>query len=364
MVKIAFSPIPILIALFAVVLLSFVNFYFIKRLKYRFAIYFQSSMDIALITVLVFYTGGITSPFYFSYIFPIIISAMFLSRKEAIYIATFSYIVFGVLCDLIYLRVIAYHPLMESISISLNVFIYNLVMSFIAFSSIAILSSFYFERIRKAGAELKNTQETLKDLVLLNNTVLEKMDNGFIISDSKGVIISYNERSKALLNLKSNSNIFDILSLIVDYRDSGKGTDLKVKNDTPQGSILLLNRKNYFEEEVNKRILGVSHSLIENIYSYKRIYVFIITDLTEKREIEKRLKQKERFALIGEMSAGIAHEIRNPLASISGSVQFLKKEMQLDDQPEYQHLMDIIIKESSRLSNSIEVFLDYTKTTP
>jgi two-component system sensor histidine kinase PilS (NtrC family) len=123
-----------------------------------------------------------------------------------------------------------------------------------------------------------------------------------------------------------------------------------------------LSGKSYFEIEVNHRVLGISHSIIENIYSFDKVYVFIITDLTDKREIEKQLKQKERLALIGEMSAGIAHEIRNPLASISGSVQFLSKELKVDS--EYQNLMDIIVKESRRLSNSIEMFLDFAKPMP
>ena len=85
--------------------------------------------------------------------------------------------------------------------------------------------------------------------------------------------------------------------------------------------------------------------------------------MSDKRAIEEQLKKKEHLALIGEMSAGIAHEIRNPLASISGSVQFLRKGMKLEKE-EYKNLMDIIVKESDRLSQSIEDFLDFTKTTP
>jgi two-component system sensor histidine kinase PilS (NtrC family) len=92
------------------------------------------------------------------------------------------------------------------------------------------------------------------------------------------------------------------------------------------------------------------------------IIVFLISDLTNKIEIENILKEKEHLALIGEMAAGIAHEIRNPLASISGSVQFLKNDINLKE--EHKNLMDIIIKESDRLSNSIEEFLDFTKCTP
>ncbi len=315
-------------------------------------LYFQSFGDIAMISILVYYTGGITSPLYFLYIFPIIVSSVFLTRKDTIYIATFAYIVFGILSDLIYLKIVPYYPIGPYTDINFNVFIYNMVMSFIAFSGIAILSSYYFERMRKTGAELKNARENLKDLMLLNNTVLERIENGFIICDTNGVIISYNEKSKDLLKLNNKSNILDILSV----KSSGGSSN----SDTAGGSSL--GKKYYFEIEIENRVLGVSHSIIENIYSYDKVYVFIITDLTEKREIEKKLKQKEHFALIGEMSAGIAHEIRNPLASISGSVQFLNKELKLET--EFQNLMDIIVKESTRLSHSIKVFLDYARTTP
>ena len=80
------------------------------------------------------------------------------------------------------------------------------------------------------------------------------------------------------------------------------------------------------------------------------------------KSLEEKIRQKEHLALIGEMAAGIAHEIRNPLASISGSIQFLNKELQVE--PEYKNLMDIIINESNRLSKSIEGFLNFAKTTP
>ncbi len=341
-----FSFLPIFIALGIAMGLSILGFKFFKWMNYRLALYLQALVDISLISILVFFTGGISSPFYFLYILPIIVASVFLTRKDTIYIATFSYIVFSVIADLIYMGALPHYPLTH-IEISLNVFIYNLIMSFVAFSSIAILSSYYFDRIRKTGAALKNVRENLKDLMLLNNTVLEKMENGFVVSDSKGVIISYNEKSRDLLALTGRDNIFDLLS-------GSQGPD---GSPSPP-----LNKKYYFEIETDGLVLGISHSIIENIYSFDKVYVFIITDLSEKRAIETRLKQKEHFALIGEMSAGIAHEIRNPLASISGSVQFLSKELKLD--AENQHLMDIIVKESSRLSNSIEVFLDYAKTTP
>jgi two-component system sensor histidine kinase PilS (NtrC family) len=344
-----FPGIPIIISLSAAFLLSLLNFPLFKRLNIRPAVYFQVLVDITLITVLVYFSETFRSPFYFLYIAPIIISSLFLTRRDTIYVASFAFIAFGVLSVLVYLEVIPFYPQTADLEISLGNFIYNMTMSFIAFSLVAVLSSLYFDRMRKTSAELKHVQDSLRDMVLLNNTVMEKMENGFLIADSKGVIISYNERAKTMLGLDSKSNIFTLL-----FAHSGAGTP---------GQLPLPGDRTYFESNRRGLVLGVSISLVEDIYSFERLYVFIITDLSVQRAIEEKLRRKEHLALIGEMSAGIAHEIRNPLASISGSVQFLRKALKLDND-EYKNLMDIIVKESDRLSQSIEDFLDFTKTTP
>lgn len=344
-----FPVLPISISLLAAFLVSLLHFPLFKRLNYRLAIYLQLLGDILLITVLVYFSQAFRSPFYFLYIQPIIVSALFMERRDTIYIAAFSFIMFGVLSNLIYLEVIPFYPPGTEVDISLGNFIYNLTMGFIAFSTMALLSSNYFEKIRKTDAELKHVQENLRDMILLNNTVMERMDNGFVTSDSNGRIISYNEKSRSMLNIRRSSNIFDLLFVKFDAQEIRK--------------ISQANSRNYFEIESNGFTLGVSVSVIENIYSFDKLFVFIITDLTAKRSIEARLRQQENLAIIGEMSAGIAHEIRNPLASISGSVQFLEKELELES-PEHKNLMDIIVKESDRLSHSIEDFLSFTRVTP
>jgi two-component system, NtrC family, sensor histidine kinase PilS len=351
MFDIPFPLLPIILALVAAFFFSLLNFPLFKWLHYRVALYLQLFADITLITILVYFSEAFRSPFYFLYILPITVSSVFLTRRDTIYVASFSFIVFGIMSNLTYLEIIPFFPKNADMDISLGHFIYNMTMSFIAFSVVALLTSTYFEKIRKTDAALKNVQDNLRDMILLNNTVMEKMENGFVTSDAKGVIISYNERAKAMLKLNSRSNIIDLLS---SKSGSGKIEEVLQANNKS---------KSYFEIEINNLNLGISVSVIDNIYSFAKLLVFIITDLTEKRAFEEQLKRKEHFALIGEMSAGIAHEIRNPLASISGSVQFLQKELHPVNE-EHKNLMDIIIKESQRLSQSIEDFLAFTKTTP
>jgi len=346
---IPFPVLPIILSLGIAFLLSLLHFWMFKRLHFRFAVYFQLVVDITLITILVYFSQAFRSPFYFLYILPIIVAAVFLTRKDTIYIASLSFIVFGLLSNLIYLEIIPFYPPTAAVEISLGNFVYNLAMSFFAFSSVALLSSYYFDKLRKTDAELKHVQENLRDMMLLNNTVMEKMENGFITSDSNGMIISYNEKAKSMLKLSGNSNIFDLIFQKFDSNEIRR--------------ISQNNSRNYFEIQSNSLTLGVSVSVIEKIYTFDKLFVFIVTDLTDRRSIEEELRRREHLALIGEMSAGIAHEIRNPLASISGSVQFLSQELQFEND-EYKKLMDIIVKESSRLSTSIEDFLEFTKITP
>ena len=344
----SFSITPVAVSLLAAIAIHILCFPLANVLRYQVLLFIQLNVDILIITLLVYFSGGIISPFYFLYILPIIVAALFLSRRGTIYIATLSFIVFGILSDLLYLKVIPFSPGYEVGDISLGTFIYNLFMSFVAFSSLAVLSSYYFERIRKTGAELKSAQESLQDLIMLNNSVMERMENGFITTDINGRIISYNRQAAQFLSITAAGNVFELLL-------SKEDIDEILKISQPS-------KRYYIEKRINQRDLGISVSIIEKISPYEKLLVLLITDLTEIKKIERRLKEKENLALMGEMIAGIAHEIRNPLASISGSVQFLTKELNLAK--EYQDLMNIIVKESQRLSTSIEEILSFSKTTP
>jgi two-component system, NtrC family, sensor histidine kinase PilS len=346
--NINFSIIPIIIAQLTAIAVSILFFPLSRLLKIRALLYCQLTFDILMITLLVYLSGGIVSPFYFLYILPIIVASIFLTRRDTVVMATFSFISFGILSDLLYLGIIPYYPNIYMAEVSLATFIYNLFMSFIAFAAISIMSSYYFDRIRKTGDQLKNIQDNLQDMILLNNSVMEKMENGFMTTDTEGRIISYNAKAAHLLQLKKTDNVFELLLA---------KSDLPKIQKTWQG-----NTPYYFEKKLHEFDLGISVSSIKKISTFENLIVFLITDLSAIKEIEKKLKEKEHLALIGGMAAGIAHEIRNPLASISGSVQFLKQKLSLDN--EFKKLMDIIVNESARLSAFIEEFLNFSKQVP
>ncbi len=105
--------------------------------------------------------------------------------------------------------------------------------------------------------------------------------------------------------------------------------------------------------------LGLSVSYLLYRGESKSGYLFTFQDLTEIRRLEREIRLKENLATMGEMAAGMAHEIRNPLASISGSVQVLKESLGFGG--EGSRLMDIIVRESERLSGILHDFLIYAR---
>jgi two-component system sensor histidine kinase PilS (NtrC family) len=346
--NIHFSIIPFIFAMVAASAVSILFFPLSGLVSIRLLLYGQMTFDILTITLLVYLSGGIISPFYFLYILPIIVASIFLTRVDTVIMATFSFISFGTLSDLLFLGVIPYYPNINVGDVSLETFIYNLLMSFIAFTAFSIMSSYYFERLRKTGDQLKNIQDNLQDMISLNNSVMEKMENGFITAAIDGRIVSFNAKSAYLLRLKKSDNVFELLRI---------KPDLPGIQNTWVGSAPY-----YFEKKLHEFDLGISVTAIKKVSTFENLLVFLITDLSAIKKIEKKLQGKEHLALIGEMAAGIAHEIRNPLASISGSVQFLREELPLDN--EYRSLMDIIISESARLSAFIEGFLNFSRQVP
>ena len=149
--QISFPIIPILVFIIISIIVSLLLFSISNRKSTRFSIYLQIFTDIIIITGLVYFSGGVSSPFYFLYFLPILISAIFLSRRDTVYTAALSYIIFGLISDLMYMRVINSFPGPFDFEITNEDFVYNLIVSFIAFAFFAFISSFYYENLRRKG---------------------------------------------------------------------------------------------------------------------------------------------------------------------------------------------------------------------
>ncbi len=337
------APVIYVLLIFLLVSISF--FFSEKYFSLRLNIYLQLLFDVFVITTLVYFSGGTVSPFYFLYLLPIILSSFFLGRKGAVYLSSCAFIAFGILSDLLFLKILRIFPENDFLEISKAEFIYNLIMAFIAFVGTAVFASNYFERLTRTKNELNVLRNDYQDLLFLNNAVLENMESGFLTADLEGVILSLNSRLQKSLNLKIGDNFFD--------------TVLSEQERDHLQRVLHYKNSFYLEKELQGYFWGINISRLLKIREYKPLFVVLLNDLTAFRNIEKKLIEKEKLAMLGEMAAGLAHEIRNPLTSISGSIQFLKKELQLNEQQ--ARLMDIVINESQRLSASIEFFVNFSR---
>ncbi len=325
--------------------------------------YLQLLTDSFFITAIIYSTGGIGSIFSFLYILNIINASIILYRRGGMIVASSCSILYGLLLDLHYYSII--QPLGSSWESSSqyqasNIF-YIIVVNIAAFYIVAFLSSLPSEQARKSRAELKEKEDDISKLEALNEWIISSITSGLITIDGQKKIILFNPAAEKIFGLAGEEvigkKIPDILPIVDGYLSdvpddnsytpsvSQKYSDIKYRN--AKGEALSLR---FF----------MSPLIIPDTDQKGNILLF--QDVTEMTEIEKEMKRVEGLALVGELAAGIAHEIRNPMASISGSIQMLKEGMDTDEVN--RRLMDIILREVDRLNHLINDFLKYARPKP
>ncbi len=321
-------------------------------------IYIQLIADAAMITILIYFTGGLESRYKLLYTIPIIAAAIMLSKKGALTLAIASFVLYGGLLNLLFYEVV-YDPSGVTMRmIPLSTLIYDMFYHLFIFSLIALLIGYLSEAQLKTGRTLERTSVKLDDLIIFNRNVIDSMRSGLMTTDLNGWIISYNkvaEHTAMLLDKDiKNSKIHDFLE-IGDKEFTGIRDQLFMDN--------LMSMEKVFEgKHGEESILSFSISTLPNSKGEVIGYIFSFLNVTNIRRLESELKLKDKMAALGAMAASIAHEIRNPLAAISGSAQELHSG---SDLPEHDKaLMDIIVKEVKRLNSTISHYLNYTQPHP
>ena len=325
--------------------------------------YLQLLADSLFITAIIYSTGGINSIFSFLYILTIINASLILYRKGGMIIASSCSILYGLLLDLHFYNVI--QPLGTNWDFSFeyrasNIF-YIIVVNIAAFYIVAFLSSLPSEQARKSREELKEKEDDISKLEALNKWIISSITSGLIAVDEQKKIILFNPAAEKIFGLAAvnvaGKRIPDILPSIDGYipDQPGDGMIITAKSN----SIRDIEYRNKNSDSLSLRF-SMSPLIIPDIDKKGNILLF--QDITEMKEIEREMKKVEGLALVGELAAGIAHEIRNPMASISGSIQMLRESMDTDDVS--SRLMDIILRETDRLNSLINDFLKYARPKP
>jgi two-component system, NtrC family, sensor histidine kinase PilS len=324
--------------------------------------YLQLLTDTVFITAIIYSTGGIDSFFSFLYILTIINASIMLYRRGGMIIASSSSLLYGLLLDFHYYNII--NPIGERLnyygsSQGVNI-VYLTIVNIGAFYLVAFLSSYPSEQARKSRVELKAKEDDISKLEELNDWIIRSIASGLISLDAHNRIILFNPAAENIFGIKAEhaigSRIDETLPFVKRHLD---GIHENTGHEIAKYRVIDLQ---YPGLEGKKLFLQLSISPLKIPESASKGQILIFQDVTEMRQIEEDMKKVEGLALTGELAAGIAHEIRNPMASISGSIQLLKDELKGDDVN--KRLMDIILREVNRLNDLVSDFLMFARPKP
>jgi two-component system sensor histidine kinase PilS (NtrC family) len=340
-----------------IALIYFLTFFYVVALNYiknfsRFA-YLQLLIDTIFITAIIYTTGGIKSIFSLLYLLNIISGGIILHRRGGMIIASFSSLLYGGFLDLSYYELIkpmGYHLTYLQEYQSSEIF-YRILVNVAAFYLVGLLSGFLSEQILKSTAELKAKQEDIADLEILKENIIQSISSGLVALDEHGKVIAFNRGAERIFSVDSRDaiqgDINDIIPFIKSY--------LKVTNPN---KFIQLSHKSIGGQQIDL-LLNISPLKDQN--GSKKGEILVFQDTTRIREMEREVKRMEDLAMLGELAAGIAHEIRNPLASISGSIQVLNDSLSKKATRINKRLMEIILREVNRLNHLVNDFLQFAR---
>lgn len=341
--------------------LSLVYLVMLKRARdpVRFT-FFQLLVDTLLVTALLYVTGGGESLFSFLYILVILAACMLLPRRRAFIIASASSIFYGILTDLHYYGLV--HPLGApegAIAPRTSPDLFFMVLANIAgFFLVAYLGTHLAQRLRVSLLELKEREEDLAELQLLKDGIVSGIQTSLVVLDSQKRVLLLNPAAEATFALKSREAIHCPVEEVLPCL---RGKPWERLSPVGQAEV---SSPSYLDLELARPgspplPLRLTVSPLRLLREKDPGWILSFQDMTRVREVEEQMKRMESLALMGEMAAGMAHEIRNPMASISGSVQMLRTEMEA--RGSHARLMEIISREITRLEKLVEEFLQFAR---
>jgi two-component system sensor histidine kinase PilS (NtrC family) len=352
--------------LFTTILLTYISsILFLFLLKYirniTLNIYIQSICDVALVTALVYATGGIRSIYSVFYPLIIIYSVLFLGRKGGLIIASTAGIFYGLFADLEFYGVI--YPVfpipITDYQLNAGYVFTRIITHIVSFYLIAFLASFVVEQERKTRNLLAEKQSAFDKLDLLHRSIIESVDTGILTVNLRGQIKSLNRAAAEITGLSfhkiENQKFSDIFPDCPPLREQQNADGNRSLAKTRFEMAFLTG-------DGKKLLLGGSVSPLKDSSGFTIGNIVIFQDLTAINEMKESLEKSRRLAFIGEMAAGLAHEIRNPLASISGSIQMLKGDLARNDTN--ARLMQIIIRGKDQLESFLKDFLLMARPAP
>ena len=352
------NPFFFVIGLTFVVSLGFIgSLRFVERFPWLTDVHF--AIDAVLVSAAVFLTGGVQSLFTILYMLPIVAASAMQSRRGGLQVAGLSTILLVGVVLAQYLHVYGYLELPRRITIStelpsMQIAQYTVALNAFGLFGVALLSGSLAERVRLGEAQLEQATEEIADLQAFNQYVLDNLVSGLATADADNRLVTFN-RSAMLITGRSGALPIGEPAAAVLQLPAAFAANIA----QDLASVRSMRSDYLYQRPGGKTIdIGLSVAGLP-LPDGSRGYIYTFQDVTDVRRFEQNARLQQRLAAVGEMAAGIAHEIRNPLASMSGSMQMLKQELPLST--DQAQLMDIVLKESERLNDTIKSFLAYAR---
>jgi two-component system sensor histidine kinase PilS (NtrC family) len=343
------SPLPVRLFISTILFWYSLSLFYVLLLsmwqEHRLQAALQVVTDLILVSLVIHETGGWDSSLNFLYPLVIIVASVLLPRVWAHLVAALAFILYGTVLELNYYGLVpsycTTHP-------GLKVLQAIIFVNLFAFLAVAYLAGLLTTKLRQVGVELKTTSGALESLQALHENIIHSISSGLITTGLDGRITLVNgaaqrllERTPAeLLGSPVHSLFLDSLPTVESQQTHGE-----VRFDAPTK----------FRKTVRVRVAALTVPERGELG-----YVYVFDDLTEIRRLEREVRTQDRLAAVGRLAAAIAHEIRNPLTSIAGSVSMLSGVPEMND--DHRRLLDIVTRESQRLNSIITDFLAYSRT--
>ena len=347
-VRLTTSQVPVAMFLTAMLLWFVLSLFFLFLVSVwsegRLQAMLQVLSDLVMVTVIVHLTGGIDSSLNFLYPLVVIVACMLLPRYWGYLSAALAFILYGAILELDYYDAIpsfsTSHPKLQGLQIVIFVNLF-------AYFMIAYLTGILMAKLRQVDVQLKDTSGALENLQALHENMVQSMSGGVIATGVDGRITFVNRAGQSLLEMSEQElrgrAIVDLFQDRVPHVGSGH-SDAEVRYVAANGF---------------RKTFRITVSALNVTAPGDLGYIYTFDDLTEIRRLEREVRMQDRLAAVGRLAAAIAHEIRNPLTSIAGSVSMLSDAPALS--PEQRQLLQIVTRESDRLNNIITDFLAYSR---
>jgi two-component system sensor histidine kinase PilS (NtrC family) len=345
--RLADSPLPLRSFVSTMLLWYALSLFYVLLLSFwedrRIQALLQVVTDLALVSLVVHFTGGWDSSLNFLYPLVIIVACILLPKVWAYLTAALAFILYGAVLDLNFYGMV---PSFASTHPELKVLEAIIFVNLFAYLAVAYLAGLLATKLRQVDVQLKDTSGALESLQALHENIIQAISGGLITTGLDGRITLLNTAAQRLLGCGNEVVGKRVNELFLDPLPN-------VRSERVHGEVRF-QPANTFRKTF--RVI-VSPLTVPGRGELGRVYTF--DDLTEIRRLEREVRMQDRLAAVGRLAAAIAHEIRNPLTSIAGSVSMLSGAAEMTG--EQRQLLQIVTRESERLNNIITDFLAYSR---